>query len=524
MNRLVSLEKVALLPMSDSKLFAPDAFRYVSPQHVLTLELILESKPPFHFVGIGGAGMSALALCLLHQGFQVSGSDLNASAVTAYLEEQGAIVCIGHDTQHVLEEAVLVVSSAIDAQNPEVLVAMERKQSIWHRSQVLQALMHSPSIGAKTTIGLTGTHGKTTLTGMADSVFHTASLNPTTIAGGKLPDVGQNVRLSSYHDICIAELDESDGSILRYAPTYTILANLELDHADHYTHGLPQLIATFRQFMSQLTSLPKQAAQWQSVILNGQCPHNRDLVSAIPPDVRRYWLFDNREEAERFQEQGERYYIQSLDEGHTVRLSHWMPSFTWLTLGDFDLQVPGWHNAWNAGMVAIVAHAFGMEWQFISEGLHAFTGMGRRFEQVGAFNDAILIDDYAHHPTEIVATLEAARSYMAGHSLKGRLISCFQAHRYTRLHAFWSEFAQAFLDTDVLYVLEPYSAHESPIAGVTGQAFTDEVRRRFPHKQVEFVPELDALKTVLQEALAEGDLVLSLGAGTVTQLLRGWKG
>lgn len=510
--------------MSDSKLFAPDAFRYISPQHVLTLDTILENQPPFHFVGIGGAGMSALAIALSHQGFQVSGSDLNASAVTESLESQGVHVFIGHDAQYVPEEAVLVVSSAIDAQNPELQQAMERKQSIWHRSQVLQALMHSTRIGAKTTIGLTGTHGKTTLTGMTDAVFHTASQDATTIAGGKLPGLGQNVRLSSTHAICIAELDESDGSILRYAPTFTVLANLELDHADHYTHGLPQLISTFRQFMSQLTALPKQATQWQSVILNGQCPHTRELVSAIPPEVRRYWIFDNRDEAERFQEQGERYLIESVKRQSRIRLSHWMPSFTWLTLGEFNLQVPGWHNAWNAGMVAIVAHAFGIEWQFIAEGLHAFTGMGRRFEHVGAFNGAILIDDYAHHPTEIVATLEAARTYMAGHALKGRLISCFQAHRYTRLHTFWADFAQAFLDTDVLYVLEPYAAHESPIAGVTGQAFTEEVRRRFPLKHVEFIPELDLLKAVLQESVTEGDLVLSLGAGTVTQLLRGWKG
>ncbi len=470
--------------------------------------------------------MSALALALHHKDFNVSGSDLQRSATTEHLEAAGLTIFYGHHATQVPAHAVLIISTAIDEQNPELQIALERQQVIWHRSQVLQCLIHSTRLGTETTIGLTGTHGKTTLTGLMDSILHGAGLDVMSIAGGKLPHLNQNIRLANHPRYCVAELDESDGTILRYAPTFTILANLELDHADHYTHGLEELLHTFRCFLTQLTSLPSASPHPQTLILNGQCPHTRQMVSSLPEGVRVAWLIDRPEIVPEFKGTDDVFLIQTSgnsDASYTLSQRPINADVnTWHALGSFKLSVPGWHNAWNASMTAMVGHYLSIPWSKIAEGLHAFTGMGRRFEVLGHYQGALLVDDYAHHPTEVVATLSATRQYMHDQSRHGKLMACFQPHRYTRLKALWDDFLNAFQQADVLYLLETYHAHEAPIEGITSEAFAKALQQQFPHAAIHYAPDPAVLIQTLQSQAREGDLILSMGAGNITTLLRGW--
>jgi len=512
---------------ASARLALDDTAQSLHPDAVHVLDSVLAEKPPIHFVGIGGAGMSALALGMHHHGFTVTGSDINDSANVKQLQAQGIIVSIAHDAAHVMPKAVVVVSTAIDPKNPEIAIAQDREQVILHRSQILQALMHSKTVGAPMTVGLTGTHGKTTLTGMMDAVLQVGQIEATAIAGGKLPGLNQNIRLSNDHNICVAELDESDGTILRYAPTYTILANLELDHADHYTDGLSALIETFKTFGNTLNSIPTPEGHTQTLVMNGQCENSVALASHLPDSVRRYWLFDNERGAQAFDCRvgtDKVFYIHKvgddpLDQHRVELIEIWDHSFP-KRIGKFSLLVPGWHNVWNAAMVAIVAMQLDIKWSDIAKGLHDFTGMGRRFERIGTFNEATLVDDYAHHPTEVMVTLKAARERMKELGLHGQLVACFQPHRYTRLQAFWDDFCDAFLEADIAYILETYSAHEDPIKGIDSAHFVKAMQAKHSKMAIFHTPDMEGLRETLRESSKKGDMIISMGAGTVTRLLR----
>jgi UDP-N-acetylmuramate--alanine ligase len=496
----------------------------ITPLSYITLDDLLRHKPPLHFVGIGGAGMSALAIGLHYQGFTVTGSDITPSATTEALESMGMAVYIGHDATHVLQNALVVYSTAIDEHNPEIAVAKQRKQPLLHRSQVLQCLMHGEGVGAPVTIGLTGTHGKTTLTGMMDSIMQAAGVEATAIAGGKLPGLNQNIRTSESHAICIAELDESDGSILRYAPTYTVLANLELDHADHYTNGLQHLIQTFTQFFNHIEDISNPEGHTPTVVMNGQCLNSHTASMALPAGVTQAWVFDDEDALKAFTLPGERYLIRKTGDDPThperVELFHILEGHSLKRMGKFALQVPGWHNVWNAAQVAIVALKLGIGWLPISQGLHNFTGMGRRFEVLGELNGALRVDDYAHHPTEVMATLQATRERMAQLKRTGRLIACFQPHRYTRLQALWEPFLHAFQEADTVYIMETYHAHEVPIPGVDSEHFVAAMKQAYPHQPIFFEGDMVTLRNTLNEMAQPGDVILSMGAGTITKLLR----
>jgi UDP-N-acetylmuramate--alanine ligase len=501
----------------EERLFAEES---LTPLDALRLDEVLKTRPPFYFVGIGGAGMSALALAMQAKGFDVSGSDVNVSSTTQRLQETGITVFQGHLAEQVPENAVVVLSTAIDEANPELRQAITRQQPLWHRSQVLQSLMHSPSLGMTTTIGLTGTHGKTTLTGLMDSVLHQANYPAMSIAGGKLPQLGQNIRLAEGATTCVAELDESDGTILRYAPTFTILANLELDHADHYTDGLTHLLHTFERFFRQLTSFNTNPTP--TVVLNGQCENTLKIIHALPENVHRLWLFDDKARAEAFAETGHRYLIKTEDGGFSLwnyTASGWEPLSGEAT-GRLQLSIPGHHNVWNASMVAIVSHQLGLAFDDIVKGLASFTGMGRRFEVLGRYKNALWVDDYAHHPTEVRVTLEASRQRMTELNLNGKLVACFQPHRYTRLQALWDGFLEAFESADVVYIIDTYHAFEAPISGIDSSHFVDALKAKYPQQQIAYAPDLEALKAELQATAEAGDLILSMGAGTITSLLR----
>jgi UDP-N-acetylmuramate--alanine ligase len=496
------------------------------PTQALELQHHLDKTRPLYFVGIGGAGMSPLALAFAKQGFTVSGADLKASPTTADLQRAGIQVFVGHAATQVPSQAVLVISTAINLQNPEVQLAQQAGYPILHRSQLLQALMHTPSVAHAIGVGLSGTHGKTTLTGMANSVLSLAGLDPTVIAGGILPDCGRNIRLSQQPNILVAELDESDGTILRYAPTFTILSNLELDHADHYQQGEAGLQATFEQFCGQLNLAPV-TTQFpnRTLILNASCRLTKQVVAHLPAnDVTALWLCpDEQTVPPAGVAPSQVFTLKNIRSGMFGSATGELYQAD-TCLGTISLAVPGIHNLHNAAQIAILAHAMGVEFATIQAGLLAFTGMGRRFEQVGTLNGALLIDDYAHHPTEVKATIQAAQAALASQATQigqtGRLMVLFQPHRYTRLQALWEDFTTCFdaLTTELL-LLEVYAAHEQPIAGITAQHLAEALTQR-GIKATACATIAEAQAWLSTQELTTADLVLSMGAGDITTLLR----
>jgi UDP-N-acetylmuramate--alanine ligase len=495
------------------------------PSQAMALESILNKTKPLYFVGIGGAGMSPLALAFHQQGFLVSGADLNPSATTADLGSFGITVFIGHQAEQVPENAVLVVSTAIHTQNPELQLAIQNGYPILHRSQLLQALMHTPSVAHAASVGLSGTHGKTTLTGMANSVFSLAGLDATVIAGGLLPDCGRNIRLSQHPHLLVAELDESDGTILRYAPTFTILSNLELDHADHYQQGEAGLQATFEQFCSQLGLAPTtEQCPNRTIILNASCRLSRIVSQKLPATVTALWFCPTAETNAPEGTLIEQCFTLKHTQAGAFGSSQGDLYQGEANLGTLTLNVPGLHNLHNASQIAMVGLAMGLGFHQIQAGLLAFSGMGRRFEKVGTLNGALLVDDYAHHPTEVKATLQAAKAALAsqkavsGH-VTGRLIALFQPHRFTRLQALWTDFTTCFdgLETELL-LLAVYPAHEEPIQGVTSASLAEVLNKRGV-KTVSCATISDA-HAWLSNCVLPNDVVLSMGAGDITALLR----
>ena len=503
----------------------PPATNLLHPSQAMALEEMLNKTRPLYFVGIGGAGMSPLALAFNQQGFSVSGADLKPSATTADLESFGITVFIGHKAEQVPENAVLVVSTAIHAENPELQVAIKNSYPVLHRSQLLQALMHTPSVAHAVGVGLSGTHGKTTLTGMANSVFTTAGLDATVIAGGILPDCGRNIRLSKNHDILVAELDESDGTILRYAPTFTILSNLELDHADHYQQGEAGLQATFEQFCSQLTLAPTTALfPNPTLVLNASCRLSRIVAKQLPASVTALWFCPSVEVTPPEGTLPENTFTLKQVEAGAFGSSVGTLYQGETNLGTIGLNVPGLHNLHNASQIAMIGMAMGIAFDKIQTGLLAFTGMGRRFEKVGMLNGALLVDDYAHHPTEVKATIQAAKAALESQkqlsgNANGKLVVLFQPHRFTRLQALWDDFTACFdgLETELL-LLDVYAAHEEPIEGITASNLAEALNKRGV-KAVSCATIVDA-HAWLSTVVAPHDLVLSMGAGDITAVLR----
>ncbi|MFM7389311.1 MAG: UDP-N-acetylmuramate--L-alanine ligase [Vampirovibrionales bacterium] len=510
----------------------------VTPTDVLNFDTLLNPQRPVHFVGIGGAGMAPLAQALQAFGFHVSGSDSSDSAMLQQLHTLGIHTFVGHQATQVPSNAGVVYSTAIANHNPELTTAQQAGYPLLHRSQVLQALLHSPSIGCQTTIGLAGTHGKTTLTGMMDAVLEACHQPALVIAGGKLPSTQQNLRLNTQRHLGVAELDESDGSILRYAPTFTILSNLELDHADHYADGLTTLCQTFDTYFKNLASLPNLSPHPQTVVANANCPLSVQVVQALPSEVRHglRWLWLSRPEATQSLDNNALYTLAPKTQVYcledlrstatgavegTLRIEGGTAPLTQVVAG-----VPGEHNCWNAAQITMVAHALGLPLEQVAEGLLAFSGMGRRFERlplptVLASSQAVLVDDYGHHPTEVQVTIEAARQFMQAHGLTGQLKVWFQPHRYTRLKALWHEFTTCFNGVDELFLVDVYHAHEAPIEGMTSQALAVAVQAQGVNcRAVGSVAEAQAQLRQTPSLIHTGDCVLSMGAGDVTKLFR----
>jgi UDP-N-acetylmuramate--alanine ligase len=443
-------------------------------------------KPqPVHFVGIGGIGMSGLAEVLIELGYRVTGSDLKLSASTERLAARGAMIFEGHAAENIGGAKAVVVSSAVRADNPEVGEARRLGIPVIARGELLAELMRQ-----KFGIAVAGSHGKTTTTSMIAAVMSHAGRDPTIVVGGRLATMGgANARLGK-SDYLVVESDESDGSFLKLAPILAIVTNIDREHLDHY----PTLADIRRAFAEFVGKVPFYGA----AIL---CIDDDNIQQILPAINRRIVTYGRSAQAD--------LRVTHSSAGHMSSEFH--VEFRDRDLGCFRVHVPGAHNVLNAA----AAVATGMELEIpienIREGLESFRGVDRRFTIRGVERGVTVIDDYGHHPTEIRATLEAARAcrYSRVHVL-------FQPHRYTRTAALMDDFASAFHQADSVHILDIYAASEPAIEGVTGESLADRIRA-FGHRQVRYAGAMDLGIDAVIEAAAAGDAIVTLGAGSVSQ-------
>ncbi len=452
-----------------------------------------------HFIGIGGIGMSGIAEIMLNLGITVSGSDLKRSTVTDRLAQLGATIYDGHNAANVAGATVVVTSSAVHANNPEVLEAQAKKIPVIQRAEMLAELMR-----LKYGIAIAGMHGKTTTTSMVAAVLAAGGLDPTVVVGGRVDALGSNARLGTTQYL-VAEADESDRSFLKLSPILAVVTNLDREHMDCY-RDMADVERAFVDFMDRVPFYGAVTACLDNALLKGILPRVR----------RRVFTYGVAADAD--------YRLEPLDAGKTQSGSPQLPGgglgqgsgfarFQVHTaaglLGPFELHVPGRHNILNATAAVAIARQLGMSSGKIAEGLASFRGVDRRFQKRGAACGVTVVDDYGHHPTEIRATLSAARECS-----RGRIHVVFQPHRFSRTLDLLEEFGGAFQDADTVIVLPIYAASEEPIAGVTAERLAE----RILGPRVEFTPEFATAVSLVAANARDGDLILTLGAGSVSQL------
>ena len=440
------------------------------------------SGRPFHFVGIGGIGMSAIAFILAKQGFTVSGSDLSSSRITQKLQDIGVKVFQGHQSSNInLAKAPQVVcSTAINQQNPEFQVALANGLPILHRSDLLAAL-----IAQFQAISVAGTHGKTTTSSLIGFLLLEAGLDPSIVIGGEVSAWQGNARLGNGKYL-VAEADESDGTLVKFSSHIGIITNIELDHTDHY-QNLEQVIKTFQAF----------AKRCEVVVGCLDCPN---VKAHIPLDIT-YSLCDPTADYRVMQVQ----YTPSHTKAVVVERGE--------TLGEISLGLLGKHNLSNALAAIAVARHAGVEWQAIAQALPDFVGASRRFEIKGVQNGITFVDDYAHHPSEIIATLASARQQ----NTTSRVVAIFQPHRYSRTLRFLTEFSHSFTDADLVIVTDIYAANEINDGKITGEQVASAIAS--VHKCVHYSPTLKDVQAFLVKNLKSDDLVVFLGAGNLNQTI-----
>ncbi|MDD3150029.1 MAG: UDP-N-acetylmuramate--L-alanine ligase [Candidatus Gastranaerophilales bacterium] len=460
-----------------------------------------ENKKAIHFIGLGGIGMSGLAKFLLELGYKVTGSDIKDNPNMFSISALGGTTFIGHNAKNICNAGLVVVSSAIKIDNPELIEAKNRGVPILHRSQILEALMSGLGLVKKqVSIGISGTHGKTTTTGMVSLIFEAAKQNPSIVVGGQMPVLNTNSKLGN-GKYFIAELDESDGTIEFYSPNYTVITNLELDHHDHYTEGFDQLINTFKTYISNLDKNAK-------IILNADCTGNMSLFEKI--NHSGIILYSTNEENKNHEKA--LYKAKNIAyEGYTTCADVYKANEF---IGKIKLGVPGLHNLSNAIAATAIALENDIDFEIISKTLEQFTGMKRRFQTVGEVDGIKIIDDYAHHPTELKATLNSAKQVVKSLE-KGRVIAVFQPHRYSRLSNLWNEFSESFENAHKVYITDVYSAGESPKAGINAEIFAKSIN----NADTQYLNgSLEQVAIKLSETLRPDDLVLTIGAGDITKL------
>ncbi len=442
-------------------------------------------RQPVHFVGIGGIGMSGLAELLIELGYPVSGSDLKFSATTDRLIRRGAKVFEGHAAENLGTAKAVVVSSAVRADNPEVVEARRRAIPVIPRGELLAELMRQ-----KFGIAIAGSHGKTTTTSMAAAVLSHAGLDPTIVVGGRVGTMGgANARLGK-SDYLVVESDESDGSFLKLAPIIAVVTNIDREHLDHYK-DIEEIRAAFTQFVGKIPF-------YGLAVL---CIDDDNVKQILPAVNRRTVTYGTSAQAD--------LRITHCLNGHLSSKFH--VHYRGRDLGAFHLNVPGAYNALNAA----AAIAVGLELQIapdaIQEALAAFSGVDRRFQIRGTERGITVIDDYSHHPTEIRAMLSAARACRYAH-----IHVLFQPHRYTRTAALMDDFAHALHQADSVHVMDIYAASEVPIEGVTAEALTARITA-FGHRGADYVGSMDRGIESVIAAAQPGDAIVTLGAGSVSQ-------
>jgi len=439
-----------------------------------------------HFVGIGGVGMCGIAEVLINLGYTVSGSDLRESETTQRLVGLGADVKIGHDSANVKGAHVLVISSAVKKDNPEVVAARESQIPVIPRAEMLAELMR-----LKYGIAVAGAHGKTTTTSMISTVLASAGIDPTVVIGGKLDSLGAGAKLGQ-GEFMVAEADESDGSFLKLSPTIPVVTNIDEEHLDHYTGGIREIKEAFLSFVNKTPF-------YGVAVLCIDEPNVQDLI----PDIeKRYVTYGMSAQAD--------------THARAVEFEGLGSSFEVVTggrsLGRFTLNVPGMHSIYNALATITVALELEVAPDVIRDALAQFGGLHRRFQIKGEVNGVTFVDDYGHHPTEIKAVLAAARA-----GWKGRILTVFQPHRYTRTRDLLKDFTTSFNHADKVVVTDIYPAGESPIEGVSAKALADGIKS-MGHRDVTYIEDKDEVPGWIAKNAAEGDMVITLGAGDVWRL------
>ncbi len=444
-----------------------------------------------HLIGIGGAGMSGIAEVLTNLGYEVSGSDIRASAVTRYLEGRGIRVCIGHAEQNVGRADVVVSSSAVNESNPEVCAARQARIPVVPRAEMLGELMRY-----RHGIAVAGTHGKTTTTSLIASVFGEAGLDPTFVIGGRLNSIGANAQLGASRFL-IAEADESDASFLHLQPMVAVVTNIEADHMGTYGGDFAALRRTFLEFLHNLPF-------YGVAVLCLDDPVIREL---LPEVTRQVYTYGFAEDADFRVEALERAGLESRFRVHR-------PGSEPLAI---TLNMPGAHNVLNAAAAVAVATDEGLDDGAIRRGLAGFAGVDRRFTRMGELalpgGRALLVDDYGHHPTEVRATLDSLRQAWP----ERRVVMIYQPHRYSRTRDLYEDFVAVLSRCDVLLLLDVYPAGEEPIPGADSRSLTRSIRQRGQVEPI-FVEAIEDVPGILRDIAGEGDVVVTQGAGNIARL------
>ena len=438
----------------------------------------------FHFIAIGGVGMSGLAKYLIQEGYEVSGSDISESKYVAQLRDLGAKIYIGHSKENVPEDAIVVISSAIRMNNPEVVRAKELGCKILHRSDVLAFVSDSD----KKFIGFAGTHGKTTTSGMTSYVMAKANLHPSFVVGGFVPDYHTNAEYDKDGEIFIAEMDESDGTLVKYSPDIVVINNLEADHLDFYKNGLDSIIETFQKLFMNLKTNAK-------IIINNDNAGNLKL--------RGYdFITFGIDEAEYMAKN-----INFANGYSTFDIYH----NDKILLDNVKIIIPGEHNVYNTLAVVSALNEAGVDVNKIKSHLATFTGMGRRFQKMLNLGEIPVYDDYAHHPTEINATLTAAKEY------PHKEIWCiFQPHTYTRTKALFPEFVDALTHADHVILADIYAARETDTLGMSSEMIAEELKKK--GCDAYYFPSFEEIENFCLDKCQKGDVLITMGAGNVVNI------
>jgi UDP-N-acetylmuramate--alanine ligase len=435
-----------------------------------------------HFVGIGGIGMSGIAEILLSQGFTITGSDLTKTEVTARLESLGIKIYEGHSAENLKDADVVVFSSAVALENPEVKEAIARKIPVIKRSEMLAECMRM-----KYGIGIAGTHGKTTTTSMVGLVLTEAGIDPTIIVGGKLSGLGgTNARLG-HSEYIVVEADEFDRTFLKLTPTIAAITTLEKEHLDTYK-DLDDIKAAFVEFANKVPF-------FGFVVLCLDEPALQDIIPQINKKILTYGVTPQAD-------------IRATNISHSANHSEYTVIYLGKELGKIRLNIPGLHNIKNSLVAVTIATEMGVEFSIIKKALESFNGVYRRFE-TKYDKEVMVIDDYAHHPTEINATLDGVRR-----GWSRRLVAVFQPHLFSRTRDFYAEFGRSFLNSDVFICTDVYPAREKPIEGITGEMIV-EAAKKFGHKNVFYEPDKTKIPDLLKSIYKKDDIVITLGAGDI---------